>query len=262
MRNRNAVRLSALVTIVLLMQFTGMLSVDLRVFESGTATPEETPVFPSFALSSPRRNVPVSSPMTDLVRRRSRYPDYVKQPSLPSPVKRYMRVFTTSGKLDFRSGLERASEYGSRFGSVLNEYGLPTELIFLAYVESNFDRNARSYANAVGPWQFMAATARRYGLRVDDTVDERKDFLKSTHAAGRYIRDLYLEFGSLELALAAYNTGENRVRSAVLRGGTTDFWALAQRGYFPRQTVNHVAKFSAALLLARDHRPIDDHRPI
>ncbi len=262
MSSRHAVRLSALVTTIILLQFTGFTSMEHLVPSDEPAVRPDVPAFPSFAIESPRRDLPVSSPVSDLLRRQSRSPDYVKQPALPKPVKRYMHVFTTSGRIDFRSGLELANEYSSTFGPVLNEYGLPTELIFLAYVESNFDHDARSYANAVGPWQFTAATARRYGLQVDETVDERKDFLKSTHAAGRYLRDLYLEFGSLELTLAAYNTGENRVRSAILRGGTADFWTLASRGYFPRQTVNHVAKFSAALLLARDMGPIPVNRSI
>jgi membrane-bound lytic murein transglycosylase D len=237
---------------VLLLRFTGVFSLWLKEGVAEVFQEEDAPVFPSFSLESMRNQIQASSVMIDLVRGEKGREAYGHQESLPQPVKKYLNVFTTSGKVEFRKGLLKAGKYSDVLGPVLNEYGLPSEMLMLAYIESGFKMNARSRTNAVGPWQFMEATARRYGLRIDEHVDERVDFLKATHAAGRYLSDLLEEFGSLELTLAAYNTGERRVRSAIIRGGTTDFWTLASKGHFSRQTVNHVAKFSAAMLLTSD----------
>jgi hypothetical protein len=220
---------------------------------SGLSPENRVPLVPSFYVDGVRNHFAARTLMTNRMRRegtRFTYSDPRENaPSLPQPVEKYLDVFTSSGKADFRKGLKNAARYYSMLDPVLKQYGLPTEMLFLAYIESGFDQGARSYADAVGPWQFMEGTARKYGLRVDETVDERTDFLKSTHAAAKYLKELYVEFGSLELALAAYNSGENRVRTAIRYGGTDDFWTLASDGFFPHQTVDHVAKFSAAMVL-------------
>ena len=249
---RRILKLCTLVFSILALRAGGFLIPWAADQAAGVSPETRNPSMPSFSVPAVRNHFAVMTPFSDRMRREGTiYNVEEKQaPSLPQAVRKYMNVFTTSGKADFRIGLKNAAMYYDLLDPVLKEYGLPTEILFLAYIESGFDESARSYADAVGPWQFTEETARRYGLQIDETVDERTDFLKSTHAAARYLKDLYLEFGSLELALAAYNSGENRVRSAIYYGGTDDFWTLASDGLFPRQTVEHVAKFSAAMVLS------------
>jgi membrane-bound lytic murein transglycosylase D len=133
----------------------------------------------------------------------------------------------------------------------LREHGLPQDLVYLSLIESGYNPNAYSRAHAVGLWQFLASTARRYGLRVTYWIDERRDPVLATHAAAAYLKDLYEEFGSWYLAAAAYNGGSSRVRRAIRRTGSRDFWTLARRGYFPSETRDYVPKFIAAALIAK-----------
>jgi membrane-bound lytic murein transglycosylase D len=136
---------------------------------------------------------------------------------------------------------------------VFKEKGLPEELVFTAMIESGFNPVAVSRAGAKGLWQFMAPTARLYGLRVDRWLDERLDPEKSTVAAANYLRDLYAVFGSWDLAQAAYNAGEVRVRQAIQRSGTRDFWVLHRRSpVLLPETKNFVPAIHAATLIGRE----------
>jgi membrane-bound lytic murein transglycosylase D len=119
-------------------------------------------------------------------------------------------------------------------------------------IESGYASKARSGAHAVGIWQFIAPTARRYGLKVNHDVDERLDVMRSTRAAARYLKDLKEEFGSWYMAMAAYNCGEGRVRSAIRRQRTRDFWTLAHRHALPAETADYIPKFQAAMKIARN----------
>lgn len=123
---------------------------------------------------------------------------------------------------------------------IFREEGLPTELLVVAGVESNFKPFALSPKGARGLWQFMPATARRYGLRVDAFYDDRLDAEKSTRAAARYLRDLYAQFQNWPLALAAYNAGEDSVQKAIDRGGHADFWHLSNQKHLPKETRAYV----------------------
>ncbi len=127
--------------------------------------------------------------------------------------------------------------------AILDQHDLPRELKYLAVIESNLQLNARSWAGAVGPWQFMPATARNMGLRVSGKVDERKDFHKSTHAASKYLNKLYAIYGDWLLVIAAYNGGPGAVNSAIKRSGSRDFWTLQR--FLPTESKNHVKKFIA-----------------
>jgi membrane-bound lytic murein transglycosylase D len=126
---------------------------------------------------------------------------------------------------------------------VLTRHGLPKELKYLAVIESFLKPNARSWAGAVGPWQFMPATARLMGLKVSRKLDERRDVTKSTHAASRYFNTLFELYGDWLLVIAAYNCGSGTVNSAIKKSGTRDFWQL--QGYLPLESRNHVKKFIA-----------------
>ena len=119
-------------------------------------------------------------------------------------------------------------------------------------IESGFNPLAVSRMGAKGMWQFMAATARRYGLRVDQWIDERLDPEKSTVAAAAYLRDLHTMFGSWTLAQAAYNAGEVKVSKAIRATGSNDFWALAKTNYLKPETKDFVPAIQAATLIAKD----------
>ncbi len=161
-------------------------------------------------------------------------------------IKRFIK-FYLSRKRSLENALRRAKLYEPYIIPVLERYGLPKELALLPVIESSFNPFAVSHAGAAGIWQFMPATARKYGLRVNSLVDERFDVQKSTEAAARYLRDLYSMFGNWELALAAYNCGEGCVQR---RTGGKSFWI--NQAKLPRETRNYVPSFFAVLLLARD----------
>jgi len=124
---------------------------------------------------------------------------------------------------------------------VLAKYGLPTELKYLAVIESQLKPNSVSWAGAVGPWQLMPATARVLGLKVSRKYDERRNYYKSTQAAAKYLRDLYNELGDWLLVIAAYNGGTAHVYNAMRKSGSNDFWNLQY--YLPAESRNHVKKF-------------------
>ncbi len=132
-------------------------------------------------------------------------------------------------------------------GRIFREESVPVELLRVAQVESNWKRFAVSPKGAFGLWQLMPGTARRYGLRVDATDDDRADVDKSTRAAARYLRDLHLRFGDWALALAAYNAGEDAVQRAMQRGATRDFWSLSGRKLLPAETRAYVPAILPAL---------------
>jgi membrane-bound lytic murein transglycosylase D len=129
---------------------------------------------------------------------------------------------------------------------ILQKHGLPEELALLPAIESAFNPFAVSRAGAAGLWQFIPSTARRYGLRVDGEIDERFDVIKSTESAAVYLKDLYQTFKNWELALAAYNCGENCV---ARRTGGINFWET--QNFLPLETKNYVPAFFAVLLLTR-----------
>lgn len=163
-------------------------------------------------------------------------------------VLRYIAFFTGGGRSTFERWLKRSGRYMELFRSVLQKEGLPPDLVHLVFVESGFNVNARSYAAAVGPWQFMRATSQLFGLHVNQWVDERKDPEKATVAAARYLKHLYGIFGDWPLALASYNAGEGTVMRAIKYQGTTNYWELR----LPKQTEEYVPQFMAALAISRD----------
>jgi membrane-bound lytic murein transglycosylase D len=131
--------------------------------------------------------------------------------------------------------------YFNLIEGILTQYGLPKELKYLAVIESNLKRTARSKVGAVGPWQLMPQTARDLGLKVTRNNDERKNYYKSTRAAALYLRDLYNELGDWLLVIAAYNSGTVNVYHAIHRSGSRDFWDLQY--YLPAESRIHVKKF-------------------
>ncbi|HEV8218367.1 MAG TPA: transglycosylase SLT domain-containing protein [Gemmatimonadaceae bacterium] len=177
-----------------------------------------------------------------------------------SRVERYLRMFTGPAKDRIESRLERGTRYEPMIRSKFREGGLPEDLYYLALVESGFDPNAYSRAAAVGMWQFMTSTGRDMGLRVDWWVDERRDPVKSTGAAVRFIKGLRDQFGSLYLAAAAYNGGPGRIARGLTRyaddlegtSGEDLFFALAEKDYLRNETREYVPQLIAAALIAKE----------
>jgi membrane-bound lytic murein transglycosylase D len=168
-------------------------------------------------------------------------------------VRQFLDLFQTGyRRAVVESWLVRSGRYLPMIFGVFREKGLPEELVFTAMIESGFNPVAVSRAGAKGLWQFMAPTARRYGLRVDRWVDERLDPEKSTVAAANYLRDLHAIFGSWDLAKAAYNAGEMKVSRAIQGMGTTDFWTLTRSRLLRQETKDFVPAIHAATLIARE----------
>lgn len=166
------------------------------------------------------------------------------------PVQKYLHSFAKSK--NFQASLARSGRYLAMMRRIFAEHGLPQDLIYIALVESGFSPYARSPKDAVGIWQFIEGTARRYGLKVNDRVDERQDPEKSTRAAARYLHDLYQQFGCWYLSAAGYNAGENRVEGVMNRHDIQDFWVMAQKRLLPAETCNYVPQIVAAALIAKD----------
>lgn len=169
--------------------------------------------------------------------------------TINSKVRLAIQYFQTKGRVVFTRWLERSGRYETLIREILKEKGAPEDLIYLAMIESGFNPRARSYAKAVGMWQFISATGRYYGLRHDWWFDERRDIIKSTHAAAQHLLDLHERFGDWYLALAGYNCNPKRVEANMRRYKTRDFWQLRN---LPRQTKNYVPTYLAATIIAKN----------
>ena len=167
-------------------------------------------------------------------------------------VERHIRFFNVAIRDRFEEWLTRLNHYKPLVERILSEFDLPSDLVFLSLVESGFNPHAYSRARATGPWQFMRSTAKLYGLRVDDYVDERRDPIKSTVAAARYLRDLYDLFGTWPLAMAAYNAGEGKVLRALQKTRADSFWEIAQTRHLRRETREYVTRILAASMIAKN----------
>ncbi|MCX7770728.1 MAG: transglycosylase SLT domain-containing protein [Proteobacteria bacterium] len=164
----------------------------------------------------------------------------------------FLNYFKTRLKDRFAVWLSRSSRYLPIINKIFEEHGLASELVFLPLIESGFSPYATSRAQAVGIWQFIKGTAIRYGLRVDNFIDERRDPEKSAIAAAKYLKDLYEMFGSWDLALAAYNAGEGKIMRIINSKGTNDFWEVIKHKKVKRETKEYVPRFVAASLIAKE----------
>jgi membrane-bound lytic murein transglycosylase D len=167
-------------------------------------------------------------------------------------VRYYVDYYTGRARKTFKIWLERSGHYLPMMREIFAEAGLPEDLAYLAMVESGFNDKAYSWAHAVGPWQFIASTGRRYGLQNDWWHDERRDPEKATRAAAHFLSDLYKSFdGDWYLAVPSYNAGPGKLRQAVKRYKTRDFWEISRGKYLKAETKNYLPKLLAVILIAK-----------
>lgn len=164
----------------------------------------------------------------------------------------YFKMYTHTHRRTFETWLKRSEIFLPYIMQVLQERDLPVDLAYLPFAESGFNAMAYSRAGAAGLWQFMPATGRHYGLRVDWWVDERRDPYLSTHKAADYLEKLYADFNDWYLALAAYNAGEGRVSRAMTRSGHDNYFDLINGPYLATETRNYVPKFLAILKIVHN----------
>ncbi len=183
-------------------------------------------------------------------------PAIASYPAIPiyedgARVRRFIREYAYQDRPTIKKYLGRAEEHLPMVKAVAKEHGLPEDVAYLFVLESGADREARSPANAVGMWQFMPATARSYGLRVDSWVDERLDPEKSTKAAMLYLKDLYGMFGCWRLALSAYNSGENKLNKVLCKEDADEYEEICSSRHLRRETREFWPRFQAIAQIAK-----------
>jgi len=168
------------------------------------------------------------------------------QKEIPLDYNEYVQAYIdlyTRHKDEMSHVMGLSKYYFPIYEKIFREAGIPTEIKYLSIVESKLDPNAVSRVGATGPWQFMATTAKIYGLNMNDYVDERRDPIQSAYAAAAYLKDAYQEFGDWLLAIASYNCGKSNVEHAIEKAGAMDFWSIRQ--YLPVETRNYVPAYIA-----------------
>lgn len=166
----------------------------------------------------------------------------------------WIDFFAKKNRDRFQRFINNGEEYRPIIESILSSEGLPKELYFVGLIESGYYLTARSHAQAVGPWQFIRGTGKRYGLKITSELDERQDIFKATRAAALYFKDLHNVFSSWELALSAYNAGEYGIIRRIMKHGTRDFYELSKHKYLPSETINYVPKVLAAMEIINNPR--------
>ncbi len=157
----------------------------------------------------------------------------------------WINQFTQNKRWGLEKHITRSLRYKTAVQSILRQHNLPDDLFYVGVIESGYNFKARSHANAVGYWQFVKATGKRYGLIINNKVDERKNIYKSSIAAAKFYQDLYNIFGSWELALAGYNAGEYGIIRRIRKANTRDFHQLVAKKVLPQETRDYIPKIQA-----------------
>ncbi|MCF6290174.1 MAG: LysM peptidoglycan-binding domain-containing protein [Desulfobacterales bacterium] len=240
---------------------TGMVPLPAPVADDPVEAPRPGPDLESAALPEPEETIPQE---IDELQKLGRWEQ--GQPAAESvtaeitydfpvtvnrQVEYYLDFFQNRHRPTFARWLARSSRYLPMIEETFKEAGLPLDLAYLAMIESGFNEAAYSRARAMGMWQFMKGTGRHYGLEVNNYVDERRNPVKATAAAAAYLAELYQEFGSWYLAVAGYNAGEGKIRRAIRKYKSRDFWKLAEGRYLRPETKLYVPKLIAAIMIAK-----------
>lgn len=177
--------------------------------------------------------------------------DFLKQKNTKR-MQFWVEYFTKQNPERFQRFINNGEEYRSIVENIFEANGLPKDLYYVGLIESGYYLGAKSHASAVGPWQFIKSTGKRYGLKTNSEFDERRDLQKSTQAAAMYFKDLFNVFSSWELALSAYNAGEYGMIRRIMKHGTRDFYELSKNKYLPSETINYVPKVLAAMHIVKN----------
>lgn len=225
---------------------------ELQAFRAGDGF-SEAPAVPAPIDEVAEMTFPVDPRLKERAEEAARNISHDLPLTVNDEVLSFLNFFQTPrGRAIVETGLRRAGRYREMISRVLQEEGLPQDLIYLAQAESAFQPLALSRAGARGIWQFVAYRGQQYGLRHTWWIDERQDPEKATHAAAQHLRDLYQLFGDWYLAMAAYNCGPGNVQKGIERTGYADFWELYKRNVLPRETKNYVPIIIALTLIAKD----------
>jgi len=217
--------------------------------------PQEVPVVPDPGLKEAVEVVPLSGEELKTELEHVKFAEMGAVFDFPidlnDKVLAWVHLFTTSKRGFMERTLTRATAYLPMVRQIFAEERIPTDLAYLAVIESGFINSANSYAKAVGMWQFMRATGRIYGLGGNAWVEERRDPVKATRAAARYLRRLYETSGDWYLALVGYNAGPMTTERAIINLGTRNFWDMHRSRWLRTQTKNYVPELCAAILVGR-----------
>jgi membrane-bound lytic murein transglycosylase D len=225
---------------------------ELQAFRAGDGF-QEAPAVPAPIDEVADMTFPVDPRLKDRAEQAAKNLSHDLPLTVNDQVLSFLNFFQTPrGRAIVETGLRRAGRYREMISRVLQEEGMPQDLIYLAQAESAFQPLALSRAGARGIWQFVAWRGNEYGLRHTWWVDERQDPEKATRAAARHLRDLYTMYGDWYLAMAAYNCGPGNVQKGIERTGYADFWELYKRNVLPRETKNYVPIIVALTLIAKD----------
>src|SRR5882762_9676036 len=225
---------------------------ELQAFRAGDGF-QEAPAVPAPIDEVAEMTFPVDPGLKERAEHAARNLSHDLPLTVNDEVLSFLNFFQTPrGRAIVETGLRRAGRYREMISRVLQEEGMPQDLIYLAQAESAFQPLALSRAGARGIWQFVAWRGNEYGLRHTWWVDERQDPEKATRAAARHLRDLYSMYGDWYLAMAAYNCGPGNVQKGIERTGYADFWELYKRNVLPRETKNYVPIIVALTLIAKD----------
>src|SRR5579859_2122234 len=225
---------------------------ELQAFQAGDGF-QEAPAVPAPIDEVAEMTFPVDPRLKDRAESAAKNLSHDLPLTVNDEVLSFLNFFQTPrGRAIVEAGLRRAGRYRDMISRVLQEEGMPQDLIYLAQAESAFQPLALSRAGARGIWQFVAWRGNEYGLRHTWWVDERQDPEKATRAAARHLRDLYGMYGDWYLAMAAYNCGPGNVQKGIERTGYADFWELYKRNVLPRETKNYVPIIVALTLIAKD----------